>query len=69
MASIITIINVLIVFIFCMDSAASGTVFLVKKNGGTDDGTLYALKAIDISYALYYDKSRPLKTLVEREVN
>lgn len=29
-----------------------GSVYLAKKIGGSDDGTLYALKAINITHAL-----------------
>lgn len=37
--------------LFCTFASASAKVYLVKKSGGSDDGTLYAMKILNITNA------------------
>lgn len=51
---------------------AFGIVFLAKKNGGFNDGTLYALKTINITQAIELDDITPVyidPLSTERRVN
>lgn len=50
---------------------AFGDIHVVRKNGGSDDGKLYAMKAVNITHALEYEGSTTIidSLISEREVS
>lgn len=46
---------------------AYSTVYLVRKNGGMDDGTLYAMKTLPVSRD-EYENSKPKRYFAEQNV-
>lgn len=63
------ILHWILSLVSCVYSLGFANVYLVRKNGGSDDGQLYALKVINIRHALTLEGIYKSKSLnIEREV-